>query len=186
MRRYEFPALALQLSQSRDRLEFSLDAMDKFYEKLRLIFIDLNKHLNIKNFPIHAEFIAEENDLVPIEMNPLRFGGFGLADLTYYAFGFNPFRAFFENYKPDWGKIHKKNKNINFGWVLGYNGSDVNIISQKPDHEYYKIFLGNVIHYIKTDYRNLPVFSIAYVKENSFESLQRLLKTEFNDFFIEK
>ena len=156
---------------------------DRFYDKLMDIFADLTKHLNVKNFPIHAEFILEEDILVPIEMNPLRYGGFGLSDLTFYAFGFNPFQAFFDNFKPNWEEIHSANNDKNFGWVLGYNGIDVNVKTQQPNHEKYKTYLGNVLHYVETDYQNLPVFSVSYVEDDSSESLQRMLQTEFNDFF---
>jgi len=156
---------------------------DRFHKALTLIFSDLNKHLRITDFPIHAEFILEDEVLVPIEMNPLRFGGFGLADLTYYAFGFNPLKAYFENSKPNWKAIHSKKRKKNFGWILGYNGTDIDVNLQTPNHKKYKTYLGNVLHYVTTDYQNLPVFSVAYVEDNSAESLLRLLKTEFNDFF---
>jgi len=45
-------------------------------------------------------------------------------------------------------------------------------------------YLGNTIHYIEIDHKKNPVFSIAYVKDNSSKSLQRILATEFNDFFV--
>jgi hypothetical protein len=158
----------------------------KFYDALVNIFKDLNTHLKVRNFPIHAEFIEEDSVLVPIEMNPLRYGGFGLADLTLYAFGINPFQAFFENFKPDWVQIHNKNQDRNFGWVLGYNGTNIDVNSKIPNHVKYKNYLGNVLHYVETDYQNLPVFSVSYVEDDSAGSLKRLLKTEFNEFFTEK
>jgi len=155
-----------------------------YYDRLKAIFIELNQHLNISNFPIHAEFKLENNKLIPIEMNPLRYGGFGLADLAYHAFGFNPFNAFFENFKPDWQEIwNERNKN-HFGWVLGYNGTDIDVNTHEPNHETYREYLGNILHYVEIDHKENPVFSIAYVKDDCPVSLQRLLKTEFNDFFV--
>jgi len=156
----------------------------KFYDKLETIFINLNRYLNITNFPIHAEFKLEDDKLIPIEMNPLRYGGFGLADLTYHAFGFNPFNAFFSNIKPDWQKIWAKRNEYNFGWVLGYNGTDIDVNVHTPDDEAYLHYLGNTMHYIEIDHKTNPVFSIAYVKDKCSRSLQRFLKTEFNDFFV--
>jgi len=157
---------------------------DKFYDKLKSIFIELNKHLKITSFPIHAEFKSENEKLIPIEMNPLRYGGFGLADLTFHAFGFNPFQAYFKNFKPKWNEIWQtRNENI-YGWVLGYNGSDIELENHRPDHDKFQNYLGDVLHYVKIDQTKNPVFAIAYFMDTNPDSLQRILATEFNDFFI--
>ncbi|MCF7793301.1 MAG: ATP-grasp domain-containing protein [Candidatus Cloacimonetes bacterium] len=157
---------------------------DKLYDRINTIFIELNKHLKIADFPIHAEFKLENDKLIPIEMNPLRYGGFGLADLTYHAFGFNPFNAFFQNFKPDWNKIWNKYKKNHFGWVLGYNGKDINTKTHTPDDDAYLKYLKETLHYVEIDHRKNPVFSLAYIKDDCEISLKRLLKTEFNDFFV--
>jgi ATP-grasp domain len=47
-------------------------------------------------FPIHAELKLMKGELFPIEFNPMRFGGLGLGDLSYYAFGINPYKYYFE------------------------------------------------------------------------------------------
>lgn len=160
------------------------DIFDRLYDRLNTIFIELNKHLNITNFPIHAEFKLENDKLVPIEMNPLRYGGFGLADLTFHAFGFNPFDAFFNNFKPNWQQIWNTRNENHFGWILGYNGTDIDVETHTPNNEAYLHYLGDILHYVEIDHKENPVFSIAYVKDNCPVSLQRFLKTEFNDFFV--
>ncbi len=160
------------------------DIFNRFYDRLKAIFVELNQHLNIIDFPIHAEFKLENDTLIPIEMNPLRYGGFGLADLAYHAFGFNPFDAFFNNFKPNWKQIWTERNENHFGWILGYNGTDIDVNTHEPDHETYREYLGNILHYVEIDHKENPAFSIAYVKDNSSISLQRLLKTEFNDFFV--
>jgi len=157
---------------------------DKLYNSFKQIFNELNEHLKISNFPIHAEFKLENDKLIPIEMNPLRYGGFGLADLTFHAFGFNPFIAFFQNFKPDWKKIWKDYKKHHFGWVLGYNGKDINTNTHTPDDDAYLKYLKETLHYVEIDHRKNPVFSLAYIKDDCEISLKRLLKTEFNDFFV--
>lgn len=160
------------------------DIFDRFYDRLKAIFVKVNNHLNITNFPIHAEFKLENDKLIPIEMNPLRYGGFGLSDLTYHAFGFNPYMAFFNNYKPDWKQIWEIRNEHHFGWVLGYNGTDIDVETHTPNDEAYLHYLGETLHYVEIDHKKNPVFSIAYVKDNCSIPLQRFLKTEFNDFFV--
>ena len=160
------------------------EIFDRFFDRLNSIFLELNQHLKITNFPIHAEFKLENEQLVPIEMNPLRYGGYGLADLTYYAFGFNPFSAFFEDFKPDWEKIWQTRSDYHYGWVLGYNGTDIDVNTHTPNDDAFQQYLGDILHYEEIDYKENPVFSIAYFKNNDHSFLKQLLNTEFNDFFI--
>ena len=162
----------------------SKDVFDRFYDRLNAIFIELNQHLTITNFPIHAEFKLENDKLIPIEMNPLRYGGFGLADLAYHAFGFNPFNAFFNNFKPNWQEIWNTRNEFHYGWVLGYNGTNINVNTHEPDHADFQEYLGDILHYVEINHKENPAFSIAYIKDDCPKSLQRLLKTEFNDFFV--
>src|SRR5262245_4671264 len=53
-------------------------------------FTRLNDSLGARSFPIHAELKLDGGRFMPIELNPMRYGGFGLADLTWHAFGFDP------------------------------------------------------------------------------------------------
>ena len=77
--------------------------LPKFTEFLQL----LNHQLGLKNFPLHAEVrITENGALIPIEVNPLRFGGWcTTADVTPTAYGINPYLSFFNQCKPDWDTI---------------------------------------------------------------------------------
>ena len=162
---------------------------ESFYNNLLLelntIFIELNSYMKISNFPIHAEFKLENNKLLPIEMNPLRYGGFGLADLTYHAFGINPFGAFFNSIKMDWKKIWNERQGYHYGWILGYNGTKICLEKTKPDHKKYQNYLGKTLEYIPINYRENPVFSLAYIKDKNLSNMMRILDTEFDEYFIE-
>ena len=161
------------------------DLFDKFYTKLIMIFEELNRSLSICNFPIHAEFINQNDELIPVEMNPLRFGGYGLADLTYHAYQFNPFQAFVDDYKPKWSEIFKT-RTDNYGWILGYNGTDIDVKKYEPNVAMYKKYLGDTLNYIEMDYTKNPVFSIAYIRRKSIEPLLDIINIDFNEFFIKK
>ncbi|MBK7215238.1 MAG: ATP-grasp domain-containing protein [Bacteroidales bacterium] len=60
--------------------------------------------VELRNFPLHVEVrIDEQGRMVPIEVNPLRYGGWcTTADNTSNAFGFNAYEYFLKNLKPDW------------------------------------------------------------------------------------
>ncbi|MDA3813970.1 MAG: hypothetical protein PF570_06920 [Candidatus Cloacimonetes bacterium] len=86
--------------------------------------------------------------------------------------------------KPDWKQIWQARTENHFGWILGYNGIDIDVNFYEPDHKAFREYLGNVLHYVKINHHENPVFSIAYIEADCSKSLQHLLKTEFNDFFV--
>ena len=61
----------------------------------------------LRNFPLHAEVRVDgAGRVAPIEINPLRFGGWcTTADLTALAYGFNPYVEFLRGGRPDWDAI---------------------------------------------------------------------------------
>ncbi len=159
---------------------------DKFYEQIINIFKEFNKTLKIKNMPIHAEFKENNGKLIPIEFNVPRFGGFGLADLPYYAFGENSFRHFFENTSPDWKNIFEEVGDKNYGWVLCYNGSNIDLNNFEPDYDKLMSDLGNIIHINKLDYTKNPVFAIAYIELENEKEMKKILSLDFNNYFKPK
>lgn len=161
------------------------DIYVKFKDQVLNIFKEFNKTLNLKNMPVHAEFKESNGKLVPIEFNVPRFGGFGLADLPYHAFGENPFVHFFDNTAPDWENIFEENDK-KYAWVLCYNPVGLDLDSFEPDYDKLLSHLGNVIHLSKLNYKKNPVFGIAYIELENEEKINDILAFDFNDFFKPK
>ncbi len=70
---------------------------------------------NLKNFPLHVEVrLDDKNNLQPIEINPMRFGGWcTTSDLMYLAYNFNPYEYYFSKIIPDWNELlHNKDEFI--------------------------------------------------------------------------
>ncbi len=69
--------------------------------------IDLNGVLQLRNFPMHVEFRVDKSTgrAIPIEVNPLRFAGMCLNDLTRHTCGLLPVQAFFEGTRPDYATM---------------------------------------------------------------------------------
>jgi hypothetical protein len=162
------------------------DLMRKWYQKALDFFDYLNKKvLNVTHFPIHGEFRIHNNCLVPIELNPLRFGGFGLADLAYYGWGINSYDAFFKGEEPSWEDIWQSRQANRFCWVLAYNGKNIDKTRQKPNHEQFISFCGkeNLLHYRALEWEKQPVFAIAYLSCQGSSTIDALLSLDFNQFF---
>lgn len=162
------------------------DIFDNYYETFINFFNELNKIMQLKSFPIHAEFKLQDGVMVPIELNPMRYGGFGLSDLTYNSFQHQPISAYFDNTSANWDAIWEIRKQNNYAWILGYNGKDVDINEMPPNHDEFTKFLSDnssLIDYVKLDHKTNPVFALAYIYNQDLNKLKGLLTTEFNSFF---
>jgi len=82
--------------------------------------IDLNGVLQLKNFPMHVEFRVDKHTgkAIPIEVNPLRFAGMCLNDLTRHTCGLLPVKAFFEGTRPDYATMWNGIENDVFSFVV--------------------------------------------------------------------
>lgn len=160
---------------------------DNYLDTFTHFFNELNKIMNLKSFPIHAEFKLQDGKMLPIELNPMRYGGFGLSDLTYNSFQHQPITAYFDNTPAKWDAIWEIRKKNNYAWILAYNGKDVDVNELPPNHDNFLTYLesnSQVIDYVKLDHKKNPVFALAYIYNEDLTKLKDLLKTEFNDYFV--
>jgi len=159
--------------------ESHLQTVAEFFE-------NFGNALSLTNFPIHAEFKLTDRGFIPIEFNPMRYGGFGLADLTWYSYGFNPISAYFESQAPTWEDIWDQKAKDSYSFILAYNGKDVDVMHRSPDHDAFRNHLSakaELMAYVNLDHRTNPVFAIAYIKSDDQHRMMELLDTDFTDFF---
>ncbi len=162
------------------------EIFDNYLETFTNFFEELNKIMQLKSFPIHAEFKLQNGIMVPIELNPMRYGGFGLSDLTYNSFQEQPISAYFDDKAANWPAIWQVREDNNYAWILGYNGQDIDPEIALPNHDKFLAYLkqdNQLIDYVKLDHKTNPVFALAYIYNNDLNKLRELLDTEFNDYF---
>ena len=82
--------------------------------------IDLNGVLGLKNFPMHVEFRVDKNTgrAIPIEVNPLRFAGMCLNDLTRHTCHLLPVQCYFEGIRPDYATMWNGIENDVFSFIV--------------------------------------------------------------------
>lgn len=155
-----------------------------FAERVLKFFSDLQAlGMNLRSFPVHAEFKVHNGALVPIEINPYRFGGYGLADLMHHVGGINPYRAFFNEERADWDAIWK-GKTDNYACIVGYNGDRVDARTTQPDHAEFQRFLTpGLLQYAELDHTASPLFGIAFVKSADDALFRKVISVDYNDFF---
>jgi hypothetical protein len=171
-----------------DRLYITSDKIIK--EKLT-IFEKFLQNLGIlaklKNFPLHVELrINNEGQVLPIEVNPLRFGAWcTTADATWYAYGFNSITAFFNNQKPDWDEILKGKEGKIYAMMVlenstGYKSNEIQLFN-------YSDLLADFekpIDLRKIDYNVYPVFGFLFTETRSdnFIELENILKSDLKKY----
>lgn len=157
-----------------------------YLESFSRFFNEFGATLKLRNFPIHAEFKLRGTEFIPIEFNPMRYGGFGLADLTSLSYGYQPIAAYLNSQAPDWEAIWKSRERYNYAFILAYNGKGLDLNKQVPKHARFKDYLqkyAELMDYVELDFQRNPVFAIAYVRSDDYEQMMGLLGTEFRDFF---
>ncbi|MGO4819569.1 ATP-grasp domain-containing protein [Flavobacterium sp. W22_SRS_FP1] len=165
--------------------------IEKYKINLEYFLSKIGKELDLKNFPAHAEVRIDENGkIIPIEVNPLRFGGFcTTADLMGVTLGFNEYQCFCENKKPDWDTIFKGKENEIFSVIvldnnsgiipsdiLRFNYSDLAKDFEKP------------ILIRELDINKYPVFGFAFIESaaTNKKELNDILTSDLRKYIVSK
>lgn len=169
---------------SKEIIESNLEEFTDFVGKIGNL-------AGVKNFPVHIE-LRRDNDgtLLPIEVNPMRFGGWcTTADISFLAYGFNPYLYYYSQKKPNWSEVLKGKEGKLFSIIVLDNstGIDVNEITSFN----YEKLLSNFekpIELRKIDYKKYPVFGFLFAetREDNFIELKNILDSDLNEFISTK
>ena len=165
--------------------------IEKYKIDLECFLSKIGKELHLKNFPAHAEVRIDENGkIIPIEVNPLRFGGFcTTADLLGVTLGFNEYKCFCENKKPDWDSIFKGKENKIFSVIVLDNNSGIipSDILRFNYSDLAKDFEKPVL-IRELDINNYPVFGFAFIEStaNNQKELNDILTSDLRKYIVSK
>lgn len=165
--------------------------IEKYKIDLECFLSKIGKELHLKNFPAHAEVRIDENGkIIPIEVNPLRFGGFcTTADLLGVTLGFNEYKCFCENKKPEWDTIFKGKENKTFSVIILDNNSGI-IPSDILEFNYSglaKDFEKPVV-IRELDIHKYPVFGFAFIESaaSNKKELNDILNSDLRKYIVLK
>lgn len=147
----------------------------------------LGSRTKLKNFAIHLEVrISEDGKLVPIEANPFRFGGWcTTADITEYAFGFNPYEYYLLSKKPDWDSILQNMNDSYYSIIVLNNSTGINgknIITF--DYDALGSTLSRVLELRIVDVKTYPLFGFVFaeIPKDRFDELVRIAESSLREF----
>ena len=145
----------------------SQEIVENHLPKMQIFLNTLSELTNLRNFPFHVEVRIDKNGtIIPIEVNPMRFGGWcTTADLSYFAFGFNSYLYFLNGTKPNWEELFKAGKNKIYSLILLDNNSG--IPETKIADFNYDLLLSdfeNPLELRKVDFNDYPFFGMVFVE----------------------
>ena len=147
----------------------SKEIMEKYKNEIQDFLELIGEKANLKNFPAHVELrIDGEGRINPIEVNPLRFGGFcTTGDLSWYAYGINSYKYFFESKKPDWDEIFKTRKEKRYSLIVLDNNSGFEE-SEIESFDYEKLLkdFEKPLELRKIQLNEYPVFGFLFTETN--------------------
>jgi carbamoylphosphate synthase large subunit len=169
---------------SKKIIEDNLDEFTRFVNQI-------GELAGVRVFPAHIELRrTPEGELIPIEINPLRFGGWcTTADLTYHAYNFNPYLYYYHQLTPDWAELLKDKTGKEYSVIILDNSTGID-----PDKiesfDYQKLLndFENPLELREFDFRKYPLFGFLFVetKAENPEELQRILVSDLTEYIKHK
>lgn len=174
-----------------DRAYFtSKKIIENYHDDFLHIFQEIGKLAKLRNFPMHIELrINKKGKAIPIESNPMRFAGWCMADMAYYAYGINPYEYFFNQKQPDWKNILKDKKGKQYNVTVADISKDIKL--SDIDNINYEAFADDFKHPLdlrKMDYKTYPVFAFMFseTNEDDSEEFNYFLKSDLKKYIIMK
>ena len=174
------------------------DVSDRVYSTSKSIILEykdaieaflkpIGNKAGLKNFPMHIEVRIDTNgNILPIEANPLRFGGWcTTGDLTWYAYGINSYEYFIANKKPNWEQVFKTRNDKIYSIILLNNNS--NFKASEISHFDYEMLeqdLEKMLVLRKIDIKKYPVFGFVF-SETSLDNkveLDNILMSDLSKY----
>jgi hypothetical protein len=171
-----------------DRLYLSSrEIIESLAPQAETFLAEINRLSGIRNFPLHAEFRRDGNGtLVPIEINPLRFGGWcTTGDFAWHAWGFNSYELYMNDAAPDWETVFKGRGGSEYGLVVldnrtGIPGEHIRAF----DYQGLLSRFSNPLHLSKMDFKSFPLFGFLFTETapEARAELEWILDSDLREF----
>ncbi len=170
-----------------DRVYYTSPAIiERYREPFAEFLSELGRMANLRDFPVHAEFRVDATGrIAPIEVNPMRFGGWCAADMAHHAWGINPYLCYLEDTEPDWDGILAERAGQVTGLVIAdFPGSVDRAAIESVDYESYLARFSQPLELRRVDFRAQPVFAFLFtrVDESDTSELQEVLHADLTDY----
>jgi len=173
-------------SDVRDRIYYtSAEIIRQYLQPFTRFLERINTQLNITDFPMHIEVRVTDDDIIPIEFNPLRFAGSCSTDIAYFAYGINTVDCYLNQIKPDFEDILTKKLGKIYSMILLDKGGK-EIESDRFDYgRLYREF-EHVLDVRRIDAPEMGLFAFLFTETSvgNEQELDRALVSDFSEYLV--
>lgn len=162
----------------------SAEIMIRYMAKFVQLLNNIGQLSNIRNFPLHIELrVTPKGDIIPIEVNPMRFAGWCTTDVAKYAWNINVYEYFYNQTKPDWNKILASAPKDIFYFSMAEVPSNISN-SSIIDFDYNRFLsnYSNVLEVRRINFKQNPLFAIIFGSTKNKQEIQNILKIKTEDY----
>lgn len=135
---------------------------------------------------MHIEIrVTSEGEIIPIEINPMRFAGWCTTDLSRHAWGINIYETYFENRSLDWENILANMGDEIYYFSMAEVPSDIDRKNIKDfDYDGFLSNYSNILELRKIDYRNNPLFAVMFGSTKDKSEVRKILGLKTKDYVM--
>jgi len=156
----------------------------RHYDAILAFLVRLGDLFDLKRFPMHLELrLTPGGQLVPIEVNPLRFAGLSTTEIAEYAYAINVYKHFFRETRPDWPAILASDDDSVFTFVCTDVPTDKfrDPRLRIDDRALWKSF-GEVLEYRLLDEQETSTFAVIFLRSDDLEENRRILELDLDAY----
>ena len=140
----------------------------------------------MRNFPVHMELRCQGDVILPIEVNPMRFGGWcSTADSTAKAFAFNPYVSYFTATRPAWDDILRRKDSSVHSIVVLDNSTGIEAASiQAFAYDKLLRLFERPLELRRIDVHTYNVFGFLFsaTRADNMAELEHILQSDLREF----
>ena len=135
---------------------------------------------------MHIELrVTKDDEIIPIEINPMRFAGWCTTDVAKYAWGINVYESFFEQKRPDWNSILANSSKDVYYFSMAEVPSNIDKSKIKGfEYERFLANYSNVLEVRRINPRENPLFAIIFGSTKSKDEVVRILSLKTADYVL--
>ena len=170
-----------------DRVYYTSPTLiERWRHPLRGYLARVGELAGLHDFPVHAELrVDSAGEIVPIEINPMRFGGWCAADMAWWAFEQDPYSHYLRDTEPEWDRIFAERRGQACGLVVADIPAEVRLEDiESVDYEAFIARFSKPLDLRRTDFNRQPVFAFLFasVAEEDMSELESVLHADLTKY----
>jgi len=170
----------------RDRIYYtSAEIMRQYLQPFTRFLERINTKLHITDFPMHIEVRVTEDDIIPIEFNPLRFAGSCSTDIAYFAYGINTVDCYLHQIKPDFESIIRNKLGKIYSMILLDKGGK-EIASDRFNYDKLYNEFEHVLDVRRIEAPEMGLFAFLFTETSvgNEQELDKALVSDFSEYLV--